>query len=437
MILDLGQSLAQFEWVRVTAEYSNAVLVAVLPYIADVAQKLDLPVPHPVTVNQVVHCSVLPNRRVEAEIGIEGGWVFAFSRGYVETIQSDRSYHMLQDPDEIPKFFGEVKMSKTEAVQLARDTLKKLEIPLEAVFAEQEPQIDEPHKMGTNTIPYYYVSWLDPRGGTSVEIEINGNIRRLERLMFRSKSLERAPPKITIVPPREPNQPRWPEVNPEYAWRLIPIVLRAIDKYGQKLSLPVPRPLTTNHVARFSVRDNGGWPHCEIELTNGWCFTYRNSMVNGYDAPDKLFGSENRRAILIKDFVGKWNITEAEAIALVRRTLAKLNYPTNLVHFEVEPQVHKPAVPGIPRYMFFWYYNQDDDLQSTVWAEVDAYKGELKSLYYDDKAYWRNPPPIDVPISLPLPPETNSAPAPAPAPPKMIPQAPPRPFAPYEQPAKK
>jgi hypothetical protein len=43
--MELGQTLpASSEWIRVTAEYSNAVLVAVMPYVSNVAQKLDLPV---------------------------------------------------------------------------------------------------------------------------------------------------------------------------------------------------------------------------------------------------------------------------------------------------------------------------------------------------------------------------------------------------------
>ena len=40
MILELGT--APIELIRVTSEFSNAVLVAVMPYVADVAQKLDL-----------------------------------------------------------------------------------------------------------------------------------------------------------------------------------------------------------------------------------------------------------------------------------------------------------------------------------------------------------------------------------------------------------
>jgi hypothetical protein len=436
MILDLGQSLASFELVRVAAAYSNAVLVAVMPYISDVAQKLDLPVPHPVTVEQVTHCSVLPNRRVEATIQIKGGWAFAFKWGYIETIQGPHDFFTIQDFDRTPEFFGEVKMSKREAIQFARNTITKLGIPLEAVFAEQEPRVTEPPKVGTNTVPHYRIEWLDPRGAgatTSVDMDINGNTKRMERLVLRNTSLERATPKLTVVPPREPNQPTWPLVNAEYAQSLIPIALGAVDEYAEKLSLPVPRPLTTNHVARFSIADNGGWPHCEIELTNGWRFIYRNSMVNGYYAPDNLFNSD-KRPILIKEFTGKWNITEAEAIGLVRRTLDKLKYPTNLVHLEVVPQVNKPAVPGIPRYMFYWYYNQNDDLQSTVWAEVDADKRVLKSFYYDDKAYWNHPPPIGVPITLPPPQRTNAASSKTARDPHGPSKPLPRPFTPFNPP---
>ena len=191
--------------------------------------------------------------------------------------------------------------------------------------------------------------------------------------------------------------------NPAYAWALVPIVLQAIDGYGQTLALPIPRPLTTNHVARFFLADNDGWPHCEVELTNGWRFIYRNSMVNGYYAPDNLFNSE-RRQILIKDFIGKWRLTEEDSIKLVKDKLGELRYPTNLVHTDFQPTIRKPVVPRIPRYSIAWWYkpNPDaDDLQSKVEAEVDAANGELKSLYYDDKSYWNHPPPINLPISLP------------------------------------
>jgi hypothetical protein len=412
MILDLGTAQ---ELIRVTAEYSNAVLVAVLPYVSDVAQKLDLPVPHPLTTAHVTKCAVVPIRDAGASVLIGGDWAFWFRGGYVTGFQGPRSYFALQDPDKIPAFYGTVRMSTDEAVQLARQTIKKLGIPLEAVFAEQEPRLTTPPRRGTNTVPHYHIEWLDPRTDVvpCVDMEVDADSKRVERMRINSESLRRPPPEIGVAPQPAAANRKWPPVNPAYAWRLLPIVLQAVDDYGKTLSLPIPRPLTTNHVARFSLADNRGWPHSELELTNGWRFIYRNSMVNGFYAPDNLFNSD-RRVILIKQFLSKWRMPEAEAIELVRRTLARLSYSTNLVHTDFKPTIQKPAVPGIARYSIWWWYKTDpgaDDLQSKVEAEVDADRGELKSLYYDDKSYWNHPPPINVPISLAPPRATNHPPA--------------------------
>lgn len=404
--------------IQVTAQYSNAVLVALLPYFSDVGQKLDLPVPHPITMQNVVHSGIDPYRypngdMLGAGIEVQGGWIFGFKWGYVNVVESKHSYFTLQNPDEVPKFFGTVRMTKNEAIQMARDTIKKMGIPLEAVFAEQEPRVAPLERVGTNTVPRYRIEWLDPRADThAVDIEINADAKRVERIYLRlNENLHRPPPKIDVPTPLARTRPH---VNVEYAWKLLPIVLRAVDDYGKTLGLPIPRPLTTNQVARFEVGDNGGWPHSELELTNGWRFIYRNSMVNGFYSPDNFFDSD-RRAILIKDFVGKTNMTEEQGIALVRRMLAKLNYPTNLIHMDFKPKVLKPTVRGIPRYEFWWNFENEthDDLISKVGAEVDEDKGELKSLYFDNKAFWNHPPPIDVPISLPVsrqPNNSNSAP---------------------------
>lgn len=431
MILQLGSTA---EFIRVTSEYSNAVLVALMPYFSDFAQKLELPVPHPITTNDVVEAGILPWRGGGGGITLKGGWNFGYHFGYASTFTAPYSYFALQDPDKIPKYFGKVKMSKEEAVCLARDTVKKLGVSLESLFMEQEPHVKEPVHFGTNTLPYYRIEWVNPFGSPSVNVDINANSKKVEQLALSNKSLERPPPKIDVDAPLKPRP--FPPINSEYAQRLIPFVMRAIDEYGQKLFLPLPRPLTTSQVARFLLVDNGGWPHSEIELTNGWRFIYRNSMVNGYYVPDNLFNSD-QRPILIKEFVGKWNLTEQEAIELVRRSIAKLNYPTNLVHMDFAPQVSKPALPGLPRYFFSWNLENaaHDDLQSKVEAEVDADKGELKSLYYDDKAYWNKPPPIDVPLSLPMAKETNSAPAQKISQPAH-PKAPARKLTPFPQPTK-
>jgi hypothetical protein len=163
MILELGWP--PFEIVRVMAEYSNAVLVAVLPYISDMAHKLDLPVPQPVTPECVTYCNIKPLRTWGVEVGVggtDGNWYFAFEswRGYVDTVQGPREFFTIQDFERIPELYGEVKMSRAQAIQFGRDALRKLGIPLESVFAEQEPRVTEPIKFGTNTIPHYRIGLI-------------------------------------------------------------------------------------------------------------------------------------------------------------------------------------------------------------------------------------------------------------------------------------
>ena len=430
MIFQLG--LPSFEVIGVTAQFSNAVLVAVLPYVSNVVQCLDLPVPHQITREHVTSCSIKPLKNDwGVELGIEGGWFFTFSRGYIDTVQGPHSFFIQQNPDRIPDFFGTVKISKDEAIELGRNEIRKLGIPLESVFAELEPRVTLPEKIGTNTIPHYRLEWLDPRAGTvaCVDVDINGEAKRVERIRIFSRSLERPLPKIDVVPPSDSHFPflPFPKINPDYAEKLVPFVLRAVDEYGQKLSLPIPRPLTTNHVAKLSLQENIGGPYCTLELTNGWEFLYEGTMVTEFRMPDNLFENE-KRAIKMKDLLGKWNLTEQQAIELVKQTIAKFNHPTNLVHFEVKPQISKPAVQGIPRYMFYWYYSPEgyDVVQTAISAEVDADKGELKSLYYGHMAFWNHGPKIDVPITLPPDSETNTPADKSSA--SQLPKTPSRPF---------
>lgn len=397
MVLDLGETS---HYIKITPEYSNAVLKAVLPVFAEAAEKLSLPVPKPITQNDINKFQVQPFREMTVFLLLKNDWVFEYSFGHVRRVQNLRGYGSLQDPDQIPHYYGEVRMTQDEAVQLARNTLTKLGIPLEDVFAEQEPRITPPVHIETNVVPHYRIEWLDPRadGARCVDIHINANTKQIEKISVLSKFIGR-PLQINATPVPAPD---WPSVNPEYARQLIPMMFKAIDEYARKLSLPIPRPLTTNNIARVEVHDNEGWPHSEITLTNGWRFVYRHTMVNGFYAPDNFFASNDRK-IHIKDFKGRWNLTTNQAIETVREALKKLDYPTNNIHIEdAKTFVRSASVDRehIPRLSFEWYYEPDGDLQSRLEAEVNADSGKLESLYYDDKAFWDSRPSIGVPISI-------------------------------------
>jgi hypothetical protein len=101
---------------------------------------------------------------------------------------------------------------------------------------------------------------------------------------------------------------------------------------------------------------------------------------------------------------GNWKLNEDDAIQLVKKTLAKLYFPTNNIHTNFKPFLIYPQGEfknSIPRVFVQWEYKDNDqgDLKSKVEAEVNAADGKVESLYYDDTTYWNSRPAITVPIS--------------------------------------
>jgi len=367
---------------------------------SEAATRLGPPVHTSITQADILRTHVLAFRDLEVSVRLRNHWAFTYSHGAVDRVTDAHGYSALQDPGQIKRFYGTVAITSDDAVQLARTALTKLGIPLDVVFAGQPPVVVPPPAIGSNVVPDFEIKWLDPRGGPSVEIHINGSTKRIERLALFSKNLPRKQPKLKAPVVADPD---WPSVNPAYASQLIPLMFQAVDSYAKKLSLPVP-PLTTNNVALIAIHDNEGWPHAEISLTNGWRFIYRHAMVNGYYSPHVLFAVDTP-SLRINDFQGKWNLSEGQAIDEVKQTLAKLDFATNNVHMDFAPTVtHAQGdyQKTIPRLFLSWLFEDaaKDDLQSKVEAEVNADNGRVESLYYDDKAYWAGRPAVTAPISL-------------------------------------
>jgi len=81
----------------------------------------------------------------------------------------------------------------------------------------------------------------------------------------------------------------------------------------------------------------------------------------------------------LRNYVGKWNMSEKEAIVLVQRATRQLGFNMDNL-FKHEPEVQKPNIRGrliVPRFHFAWKHVVDAQLEKGVFAEVDANAGQL------------------------------------------------------------
>lgn len=399
--------------------YSNAVLQTLLPYFEDFAGRLDLPTPKKEYVTDF-----MPGHIKKTADQLEGGGYFAghgyaFEEGHVCAYTGPNNYASFQDFSKLDEAYGAPKMTKAEVIAMARQSIKKLGYSLEDVLAEYEPVVPPLEIFdGTNTLPLYRIKWIDPRhGGTATEFEINGKTKKIEYIRFNfNKNLKRPSPKVSVEPaPLDPShiwqkwwitQNNWSnDINHAYAYRLVPVVFKAVEDWAQKLKLDLPLPITTNQVQRFYCSNEGEVARAELSLTNGWEFIYNCCNVTYAASPRRFFESD-KLPFRIKNFVGQKRLTDEQAIALARQTVAKLGHGPDITHTDTEPKLIRPktvaGMPTIPRLMVEWVYPNRQEARS-VWicVEVDCDKGRVEALQYDVTALWKAGPDLGLPIDPP------------------------------------
>ena len=146
-------------------------LVAILPYVSEFAQKLNLPTPTPVTGNQVLDFKCDPRKgQIGGLLTLTNGTRFSFVDGHVSSYRSRVSYFSLQDPELIPSFYGLIKVREAEALRIARGVIKRLGYSETLFHTELPPRVTQPEKMGADRVARYRFQWLDPDWRASPKI---------------------------------------------------------------------------------------------------------------------------------------------------------------------------------------------------------------------------------------------------------------------------
>jgi hypothetical protein len=379
-------NLLDFQYIRTTLDYSNAVLVTVLPYVSDFAAKLNLPLPQPIPLTAVKSFGC--NARLGDTGGgllLTNGYAFFFENGYLHSFYTPKSYEHNQNFNLIPQFYGTNRISTNEGVRLCRNVIRRLGYTEEQLYADLQPEVKTAGGKGNKTIPRYFVSWTDPRDGSeSCKFEVNSDQERVESIIFFSSTLWQKPPHVNVSPmPRSKTgfKSRYQPVNPLYASGMIPAVLPLIEDFAKRLNLPVTRPITTNHILSSVCRKFDNEPYVDLRLTNGYHFFVSRGIIQNFDAPDCFFDT-GFSGVKIKDYIGNWRMDDGEALKLAQDTLQKLGYSLTSLDAEREPdELRRPfKIKDVPRFRINWLKISDGVVLSNVALEIDGDNKTVKSV---------------------------------------------------------
>ncbi|MDH7502932.1 MAG: hypothetical protein QHJ82_09540 [Verrucomicrobiota bacterium] len=199
------------DMIHVTMEYSNAVLVALLPIFSDFAKKLDLPVPNPVTTNHVQRFvtggPVIEGHPIDVKghLVLTNGYEFWYSWGHVDDFRSPRDYFTAQDVERVPEFYGILRLDQSEAVALARKALTSVGYAKHLPMLRKKPsEVRGPKRFKEHIIPHYRITWkAKDRGQGTVDVHVDGERGIVTGLFTASTNLWRSPPTIPVQPELE------------------------------------------------------------------------------------------------------------------------------------------------------------------------------------------------------------------------------------------
>jgi hypothetical protein len=388
-----------FELIQMTATYSNAVLLVVLTNVTDVAKKLDLPIIRPIQPAYVQHF-VCDERKdsIGGWVTLTNGYQFWFEHGFVNSIESPECYFHLQDPQEIPRFYGTVRMTESEAVQMARQTIRKvgynplwLETEKPKVERAKTAPRDEP-----KAIPRYRVTWektsLDGRK-TVADVEINADAKRPEMYWLVGREFERPQPNIPqppVIPQPVPSAP----VGGGTTMAPVPENLRVaatnefcakVNNMARQLGLPIKLPIVPSDIkeGNFGFREDDF--RCTAVLNNGYRFSYGHGLVTSFYSPN----SDTREGADSRTIDGKVGYTKQQVLDFATKQIRKLGYSDQATLLDQPSFVGggpDERHPGYTRFRIWWQrpgtrsIQDDPDAQFTE-AEVNGMTLQLESLW--------------------------------------------------------
>ncbi len=410
-----------FQLVQMTATYSNAVLTAMLPHFTDVAQKLELPFPTPITQSEIAHYFCDPRAgEVGGWVCLTNGYQFWYQKGHVQMFHSPRDYFILQDPDLIPKLYGHLRMNPEEAVMLARQSLKKLGYTNDLLYTtEPEVKLATPETSFASNqgVPQYKLIWHDPDLSFRrpfdelAEVDINAEVKHVNGFELVNKKFWKPNPNVGAVPALSSESTssifiggrKLTSVSASYSNACLCVLLPVLSNFAHKLNLPIKQTISAQECSNIDCSLEDGQPNLQIILTNGYRFNFRHGYVVDFYAGDNYFTGDlyGHPTVQTSDLYQSQPVSKAELIEIARQAVRRLGYSESELHMKGPPDMvtipEDRAGSYFTRYEIAWDFRRfSSGLEGhRVEIEVDAETKSIKSIFLDNTNLWR-PTPIDV-----------------------------------------
>ena len=350
------------ELYHITVAYAVTLLTAILPQVTEVADRLDLPIERPITVEQVQKFVPDVTGQMTGSLFLANNAWFHFSEsGFIDSFRAPKNWFSIQDPDEIPHYYGKSTLSTNQIIEFALEAASKWGYPISAL--SNPPVIEGPFDLENGEhVPYCRVEWycgdnMDTWTQPEVRVDIDTQNKRLAGISFKEypdSALPKKPVKIDIKADTRTyflqrtlgtttNRPTRQTVNyvkmtPAYSDALLYLILPKISAFAQKLGLKWESPLKPDDVKSFRPCPLPGKNGGELELKNGYRFIFDPAgYVRSFSAPEWFENQRSDEEPL--RYLGKPTMTTNEIYSLARETLLRLGFAPEITGSAEEPDL--------------------------------------------------------------------------------------------------
>jgi hypothetical protein len=391
---------------------TNLLLAATLAIVRNFGGVVDLPPEDlPSTVATIEHYSIGSPRSPMDVCITHRGNIFMVSEGAVEMFECSRSLAHLQNPEQLPAFFGPSRLSANQILFLASNKVQTLERSGNLI-ASVVPVIKKLPDVGTNTVSFYQILWPKPEHTSGfdcfAEVEVDARTGRVASLelhdpMFRDYTVATQISKVAYRAAGHIPAPMHPQQVGTRSKSLFPLpttnqVQTAIQSWlwlchELELATGTETDISTVNWTRTCIYTNMAIVSatdavCRVEFSNGTWFLSLGGVAISHHPSDSYFSASasitaTRNVAFRGPVKYRWQDLAArlQGVLVAHMAPAVERLKSCSVH-RISTSAADPGIEGIKRILIGW--SRHIDGSEALGAEFDLETGELKDVAFND-----------------------------------------------------